>query len=477
MTPDNRFAGYLAEAVGEDKAAKALAALRLPPSVAVRFNPSKCGVTSPDAAASVFGMEAGPVPWNRYGFLLGGRPVFTLDPLLHAGAYYVQDSSAMFPGHVFRCALQRLTANHERKSPVKVLDLCAAPGGKTTDLAASLREACGDGFLLVSNEVMKQRAAVLADNVSTWGDPSVAVTSADPADFKALPGFFDIIVADVPCSGEGMFRKDDDAAEQWSPENVSLCAARQKRILADIWPALAPGGVLVYSTCTFNRYENDLNVAWAVGTLNAEPMDFGTDFPGVIRTEYGSVLVPGLVRGEGQYCAALLKRERGPEEHHGTGLKSKPLRDKPARPDVTAKAAEAFRGYFDRPVEFAVKGDLVIALPPGIAPIVRDLQPLHPLRCGCAAGQVKGRNIVPDADLALSLMLERKAFPNVGLSREQALAFLHRDTLTLPQAEKGFVLLTYGGCPLGFVKNLGNRCNSLLPPHRRIRMDITQKQQ
>ncbi len=476
MTPDNRFAGYLAEAVGEDKAAKVLAALRLPPSVAVRFNPSKCGVTSPDAAASVFGIEAVPVPWSRYGFLLGGRPAFTLDPLLHAGAYYVQDSSAMFPGHIFRCVLQRLLpVNPERKSPLKVLDLCAAPGGKTTDLAASLREECGDGFLLVSNEVMKQRAAVLADNVSTWGDPSVAVTSADPADFKALPGFFDIIVADVPCSGEGMFRKDDDAAQQWSPENVSLCAARQKRILADIWPALAPGGVLVYSTCTFNRYENDLNIAWAIDTLGAEPMDFGTDFPGVLHTEYGSVLVPGLVKGEGQYCAALRKRGAGPEaDSRDEGFK--PRRGRPSGPDAAAKAAEAFRGYFDRPVEFAVKGDLVIALPAGIAPLIRDLKPLHPLRCGCAAGQIKGHDIIPDADLALSLMLEHKAFPSVELSREQALAFLHRDTLTLPQAEKGFVLLTYGGCALGFVKNLGNRCNSLLPPHRRIRMDIIQKQ-
>lgn len=476
MTPDHRFAGYLAEAVGEDNATKALEALQLSPSVAVRFNPAKYEVTSPETAASVFGMEAEPVPWNRYGFLLRERPVFTLDPLMHAGAYYVQDSSAMFPGHVFRCALKQMLdrAGRDSSTPIKVLDLCAAPGGKTTDIAASLRETCGDGFLLVSNEVMKQRTTVLMDNVSTWGDPCVAVTSADPAEFKALSGFFDIIVADVPCSGEGMFRKDESAAEQWSPETVSLCAARQKRIIADVWPALATGGVLIYSTCTFNRYENDLNIAWVVDTLKAEPLGFGSDFPGVIRTEYGAALVPGLVKGEGQYCAALRKSGDSAAED-GYVRRQDSRRDRRTAQDVATKTAEVFRGWLDSPVEFAVKGDLVIAIPAGIAPFLKELQPLHPLRCGCAAGQVKGHDTIPDADLALSQMLERKAFPNVELSCEQALAFLHRDSLTLPQSEKGIVLLTYGGCALGFVKNLGNRCNSLLPPHRRIRMDITQK--
>ena len=181
--------------------------------------------------------------------LLGGRPSFTLDPLFHAGCYYVQDSSAMYVGHVFRKMLAML----EKGPVVRVLDLCAAPGGKTTDLAASLREACGDGFLLVSNEVMKERVRVLDDNVARWGDPNVAVTSADPAAFARLGGFFDIIVADVPCSGEGMFRKDPRAEAEWSPAVVTLCAARQKRILADVWPALREGGILVYSTCTYGR--------------------------------------------------------------------------------------------------------------------------------------------------------------------------------------------------------------------------------
>ena len=207
-------------------------------SVSVRLNPFK-GLDGPGGT---------PVPWSPYGRILESRPQFILDPLMHAGCYYVQDSSAMFVGHVFRRELQRLGC----PAGLRVLDLCAAPGGKTTDLAASLREACGDAFSLVSNEVMKARASVLCDNVALWGDPAVTVTSVDPAVIgRTLAGWFDIIVADVPCSGEGMFRKDPRAREEWSPAVVELCAARQKRILADVWPALREGGILIYSTCTY----------------------------------------------------------------------------------------------------------------------------------------------------------------------------------------------------------------------------------
>ena len=242
------FRKYLEEAIGSGNALVAFSAFDSPASVAVRKNPFKDG-TCPE------GRE---VPWCRHGRILPERPQFTLDPHFHAGAYYVQDSSSMFVGHAFRELLGSMDVPVGR--PVRVLDLCAAPGGKTTDIAASLREAFGDGFLLVSNEVMKARAGVLADNVALWGDPNVVVTSDDPSAFAALPGFFDIIVADVPCSGEGMFRKDEEAQRQWSEDNVALCAARQKRIVADVWPALKQDGLFVYSTCTFNVYENDGNV-------------------------------------------------------------------------------------------------------------------------------------------------------------------------------------------------------------------------
>ena len=214
--------------------------------VAVRLNPFK----RPEGEIPILD-GARRVPWSQHAYILKDRPSFTLDPLFHAGCYYVQDSSAMFTGHVFRKALEHFGPG------VRVLDLCAAPGGKTTDLAASLRERFGSDWTLVSNEVMRERSRVLDDNVARWGDPRVIVTSVDPAAFASFPGAFDIIVADVPCSGEGMFRKDEGAVEQWSPELVQLCAARQKRILGDVWPALSDGGVLVYSTCTYEDAEND----------------------------------------------------------------------------------------------------------------------------------------------------------------------------------------------------------------------------
>ena len=221
------FIRYLSEAIGAGKAKVALSALGEPASVSVRMNPCKL------PASGHFQGKVSGVPWSEYGLMLEDRPVFTLDPLLHAGCYYVQDSSSMFVGHVLRKILPEVYAD----GPLRVLDLCAAPGGKTTDAAASLRSVLGDGFLLVSNEVIRSRASVLAANVALWGDPSVMVTSADPAVIGRNEGFFDIILADVPCSGEGMFRKDADSAAQWSEENVEHCVARQRRILADVFQA------------------------------------------------------------------------------------------------------------------------------------------------------------------------------------------------------------------------------------------------
>ena len=377
--------------------------------VAIRLNPFKAaGVNLPILEG------AQPVPWSPHGRILAERPVFTLHPLFHAGCYYVQDSSAMFVGHVFRKLLASL------RPGARVLDLCAAPGGKTTDLAASLRESFGDDFLLVSNEVMKDRVRVLDDNVARWGDPNVVVTNVDPAAFASLGEFFDVIVADVPCSGEGMFRKDAKAEEQWSPELVRMCAARQKRILADAWPSLRKGGVLVYSTCTYEESENDDNLEWAARELGGDIVSPEDEFPeyGVRLTRCGSLLRAGEVPGEGQWVGALVKNS----------------------------------------------GDAV--------PARAGLDSLKSLRNGIVKGEMKGRDFVPSADWALSIKYERGSYPEAGLDKPSALKYLHRDTLVLPDAPLGHVLVTYRGVPLGFVKNIGPRCNNLLPKGRKILMNV-----
>lgn len=451
------FRIYLEEAIGSDKALVAFSAFDSPASTAVRRNPFKAGRCP----------EGRQVPWCRHGYILDRRPVFTLDPHFHAGAYYVQDSSSMFVGHAFRELLGKLEIPAGR--PVRVLDLCAAPGGKTTDIAASLREAFGDRFILVSNEVMKARAGVLSDNVALWGDPNVTVTSDDPRAFASLPGYFDIIVADVPCSGEGMFRKDEEAQRQWSEDNVALCEARQRRIVADVWPSLRQGGIFVYSTCTFNRYENDGNVAWIAEELGAdiifdsEGLQTGSE---VIRTLHGYSLVPGHVEGEGQYCSALLRtssvgfsdiRMRGGKPSKGKEL---------SVPDEVA-------ALLNTQVVLKMKGETVVAVPTALAAEVSMLeQYLHVIASGCAVGTLKGKTLVPDADLALSLIFNEGAFPYADVDEKTALAFLHKDAIVLNDMPKGYVVIRFDGVPLGFVKNLGNRCNNLHPQSRRIRMDV-----
>lgn len=450
ISENKEFIAYLEEGVGQREATIALQALEEPASISVRLNPYKL------AESAVFSLEtASPVFWNRHGLFLNERPVFTLDPVFHSGGYYVQDSSAMFVGHVFRKALERF-CNLDR--PIRVLDLCAAPGGKTTDISASLRETYGNSYMLVANEVMRQRVNVLSENVALWGDANVAVTCSDPKAFASLNGFFDIIVADVPCSGEGMFRKDEEAVNYWSVANVELCRARQRRIIADVWPALAEGGVLIYSTCTFNKYENDDNVSWISEELGADIIRIPTEFDGLVATKSGISLVPGLVRGEGQYCAALIKTAGTPTFRFGKHV------------------FQAFRTDFDRlfkvGMRFKEKGGTVIAVPEDVVREVSALEALHPIMEGVAIGVVKGKDFVPDADLALSLDLDEGAFSRIEVSRDKALAFLHKDVISFPEAEKGIILLTYSGLPMGFVKNIGNRCNNLLPQSRKIRMNI-----
>jgi len=396
----------------------------------------------------------GEVPWSPYGRYLSSRPSFTLDPLFHAGAYYVQDASAMFVGHVFRQACKMLDA----EGVVTALDLCAAPGGKSTDMAASLRESFGSKWALFSNEVIRQRAAILADNMARWGDPNVCVTSSDPKEFARIPALFDIMVADVPCSGEGMFRKSENARAMFSDENVNLCASRARRIVADAWESLKAGGYLVFSTCTYPREENDGNVEWICENLGAEVIRVDVDFEGhdvfenATRTDHGFLLTPESVRGEGQYCALLRK--------NGTDRTLK------GRSAVSAAQDADDVAFFDR-------GGEIYALGSALSSIMGNVgKKLNVISCGIHAFTVKGKDRIPCEDLALSLILDPEDFPAVDLSLEQALSFLHKDAMKFENCPLGYLLMRYQGLPLGFVNNLGGRANNLHPASRRILMNV-----
>ncbi|MBR6346337.1 MAG: hypothetical protein IKR69_03005 [Bacteroidales bacterium] len=308
----------------------------------------------------------------------------------------------------------------------------------------------------------------------------MVVTSADPSAFSSLEGFFDIVVADVPCSGEGMFRKEPDAVRDWSPETVKLCASRQRRIIADVWPALRPGGLMIYSTCTFNHFENGDNVRWIAEELGAEILS-PASCAGVVKTAEGLSLVPGLVRGEGQFVAALEKCPGAAERRCRPGgiyrgsmppetalsLSSHAHRCRPggiyrgSMPPETASVL-AFTA------SFSLRGDTLIAVPAAIEKEVQELGSLHPMSTGVAIGTLKGDTLVPSADLALSTGLRAGAFPRFNLSEEEAVRFLRRDSILTPGAPNGYVLVCFRDTPLGFVKNLGNRCNNLHPASRRI---------
>lgn len=411
------------------------------PSVAIRLNRAKAGGAIPDAAYA-----DGQVPWEPAGFYLKGRPAFTFDPLLHQGAYYVQDPSSMVTGHILRHLLPRLP-----RRPLAMLDACAAPGGKATAAIAALPP----GSVVVANEADASRVGALSENVARWGNPWTVVTAGPAERFASMPGSFDIVAVDAPCSGEGMMRKEAVARTQWSPSLVAACAALQRRILEGIWPSLRPGGYLVYSTCTFNTLENEANLKWIVEHLGAEPVTIPCDpswgVGGAVEGPYPAMrFVPGLVRGEGLFAAVVRK----------PGVIS-PEVPQPRR--QRRRKESPYDGLLSSPDDFeprlrrdGVTLDLLPASPLLPPPVAAECRPAVTL------GAVKGRALVPDTSLALSSALRQGAYPEAEVDASGAIAYLRHEALTLPgDTERGIVLLRHAGLPLGFVKNLGNRANNL----------------
>lgn len=446
-------------------------ALQLPPQTSIRLNPFKWPIRNPQDERVLE-----PVPWCAEGFSLPHRPDFTFDPLLHAGAYYVQESSSMFVSHVVK---------HLVNKPVTALDLCAAPGGKTTTLRASLPA----GSIVVANEPMKVRASILSENVQKQGHPDIIVTNNYPRDFQKARITFDLILADVPCSGEGMFRKDPQAVAEWSPQNVANCAQLQRSIIEDIWPTLSPGGFLVYSTCTFNEQEDEENIQWIIDNLGAQlhdiPVDpqwhitgaIGTALPANANGEKDESLqsvfrfIPGFTPGEGLFMTVLQKPQAETPDHP---RKKRPtaLRIKPSSCQKTVlpwlmedpTLGKDTWTIIDTPT-------LTRAIPTRWLPLYEKASDaLHLIHAGVGIGTYKGKDIVPSASLALSTMLNPSAFPRVEIGWEQAMLYLRKEAITLPDGTpRGLVLITYRGLALGFCKNIGNRANNLFPQEWKIK--------
>ena len=333
------------------------------------------------------------VPWCEEGFYLEGRPPFTFDPLFHAGCYYVQEAASMFVCHVLRQFVLE---------PVAMLDLCAAPGGKSTAARSILPE----GSLLVSNEPITSRAQILLENITKWGWPDCIVTNNYPRDYRKAKAMFDVILCDVPCSGEGMFRKDPATISEWSLQNVEKCWRLQREIVADAWECLKSGGLLIYSTCTFNTKENEENVRWIMDTYEAEVLEISTQpewgITGSLLPDFNAPVyrfIPGITKSEGLFLCAL--RKKGECEHSPKNYQLSTINSK--------------------------------------------LKVLSP--------------DLPEGD-----------HPRIDISYPDVLKYLRGEALTLPaDTPRGIVTVTYKGIPLGPVKNIGNRANNLYPKPWRIK--------
>ncbi len=418
----------------------------------------------PEGASNDFiPVISGPVPWSRHGYYLNSRPSFTFDPYFHAGAYYVQEASSMFIG-------QALSQSVDLSQDLTVLDLCAAPGGKSTLLQSMITP----GSLLVSNEVIRQRANILEENLIKWGGSNVIVTNNDPKDFSRLEGFFDVMMVDAPCSGSGLFRRDEEAVKEWSEANVLLCSQRQQRILADAWPGLKQGGVLIYATCSFSKEEDEDIMDWILQNLEAEPVRLTLEEDwGITETisegkGYGYRFWPDRVKGEGFFVSVFRKTD-------GAVFRSG---NKKARLETAGqKEQEYIRPWLNDTAthhKIFKLSDLLFALPAKQENELAALlaASLYIRMSGCRLGKLAGKDLIPDHSLALS-SLAHPGLVAITLKYEQAIQYLRKDEVqfkgdSFPDLPKGWALARYEGINLGWVKLLSNRLNNYYPKEWRI---------
>lgn len=433
----------------------------------IRLNPGKLPIGNRQSAIGndvpplwhqLFQSPASKIPWSSYGYYLPERPAFIFDPLIHAGAYYVQEASSMF-------LEQALTQTTDTSQPLRVLDLCAAPGGKSTLLQSLI----GPNSLLVSNEVIKSRAAILEENCIKWGGANVIVTNADPAAFAKLENFFDVIVIDAPCSGSGLFRREPEAIGEWSEHNVQLCYQRQQRILADVFPALKEGGVLIYSTCSYSKDEDENIGDWLMDTFTVNSLPLTIDAAwGIVETQsdkhktYGYRFFPNKVKGEGFFISCFRKAE-------GEGYEVRP----PKR-SILQKASKNEHAIIQPWLQqgntmqlWKQKEDL-FAFPQQLEKeLLTVVDNVYVRRAGTAVGKIAGNDLVPDHSLAVSTLIN-DSIVAVTLKKEEAIQYLRKDELLVTAAHKGWTLVRFEQYNLGWIKVLPNRINNYYPQGWRI---------
>lgn len=448
----DEFISMMIDLLGAEEADELVRALDMESPTSIRFNQSK------SLSLDLRSTKLEPVQWCPWGYYLPERPLFTGDPLFHAGYYYVQEASSMLLYQV-----KKLLPN----KPLVALDLCAAPGGKSTLLLDILPK----DSVLVSNEVVGHRANILVENMQKWGNPRSIVTSAYPESWSKCRETFDFILVDAPCSGEGMFRKDPQARREWTPSSPRQCADRQRDILNSVWQALTPGGYMVYSTCTINKEENEDIVAYIHDTFGATPIDLNLEEGVCSRlSPYPCYrMMPHRMRGEGLFMAVFRK-----EVDDAECISTKRADKKSNIPkSVVPKEVKAWVSAECKDWHWQIySDDIVYTYPEDISPLLEKLtkQKIHLLSFGVPVAILRGKSSLPHAGLAYSIVFNRDSFNVSDVAYADAISLLSRETIVLDTSlPQGIRLITYRGFPLGFVKHLGNRTNNLYPQHWRIK--------
>lgn len=426
----------------------------------IRFNSQKVEVVAIEKLNELYGLNISKnVPWCKEGFYLKSRPKFTFDPLLHAGVYYVQEASSMFLDHI----IQHLFKKDDEKI---VLDLCAAPGGKSTLLANYFTNS-----VIISNEVIKQRVNILTENIAKWGHHNCIVTNNDPKDFKQLANYFDLVVIDAPCSGSGLFRKDIKAIDEWSEQNVKLCSQRQQRIISEIQNCIKNDGILIYSTCSYSKEENEDILDWMINEFECTSLQIPIDENwGIVesvsskKNAFGYRFYPNKVDGEGFFIAALTFKK----EIHQQKYKTQKLLP------VSKKEIEVVFDNFENTDDISLfkHNEKISFFTSKFINVLETIAAyLYIKKAGVEIGIVKGKDIIPSHDLALSLKT-LKNFEKISLKLEVVLQYLSKKVVILNTEVKGWVLVSYKNINIGWIKILDKRINNYYPTNWRILTSI-----